>query len=153
MSLSVRLPLYFVVLLLLALVLNLARGFDLARRRSRDLQPRIVESVLQLHRAGESRPPLDLRVDARSGFLLVHLPKRPAGARLELQQIVGERRLTRWTESTPTDGEWLVAPLAGLPAGNYGFRWEAPAPATAAEDVDGVGSADAIDWLGRFTLH
>ncbi len=151
-SRSVRLPLYFVVLLLLALGLNLVRGFDLARRRTRDLQPAAVTQVLELHADSTATAPPSVLVDDTSRFLLVHLCERPPKGRLALEQLVGERRLLRWVETRQGEGEWLVVPLRGLMRGSYGFRWvergqqETPGSLTDADE------AETIHWLGRFTL-
>ena len=153
LSRGVRLPLYFVVLLLLALGINLVRGFDLARRRSLELQPRVVEPVLVLRDAPTETEIPSLSVQDGQLFLLVHLPPRPGNRLLALQQSVGERRLTRWTEGAVSDGEWLVVPLKGLAPGDYGFRWVAPGQNSAGEDANSPSQAEEIHWLGRFTLR
>jgi hypothetical protein len=139
------LPLYLVVLLLLALALNLMRGFDLARRRSAEIQPRRTQAVLELRDDPAEIP--EFSSDQR--FVLVHLPPRP-GTRLALHQIFPERDVVRWVEAEGSDGEWLVLPLAGLPEGEFGLRWADEGER--AEAVNPDWQEFTREWLGRFRL-
>lgn len=141
----IQLPLYLVVLLLVALALNLGRGFDLARRRSAELQPIRSTAVLEL-RDPDSKSP-EFSVEQR--FALLHLPAQRAG-RLALHQIFPERDVVRWVEPEPHAGEWLVLPLAGLPEGEFGLRWAEEGER--AEAVNPDWQEFDRQWLGRFRL-
>jgi hypothetical protein len=139
------LPLPLVVLLLVALGLNLARGFDLARRRQADLQPRRAAGILRLV-PGAS----EIQVVPGRNYLLAQLPPDISG-RLVLQRILPERAVLRWLEPTAADGGWLVVPLAGLEAGLYGLRWAEADETAAPRDWDRPPEERA--WLGRFRLE
>ena len=144
----IQLPLYLVVLLLLALALNLVRGFDLARRRSAEIQPVRSGAVLELAEPGTPNGQIPQFSPAQR-FVLVHLPPR-AGARLALHQIFPERDVVRWVESEASDNVWLVLPLAGLPEGEFGLRWADEGER--AEAVNPDWQEFTREWLGRFVL-
>jgi len=142
----IGLPLYFLLLLLTALGLNLVRGFELARQHQRQLVPRRVDRVLDLQSGVDST----LTVDSQQGYLLVLLPEAQEGA-LALREILPSRTLLRWREKVAGNGNWLVVPLTGLQEGEFGLCWSA---------IDGAKSVqleEQLDteqrWLGRFTLE
>ncbi len=149
----IELPVYLVVLLLVALSLNLVRGFDLARRRSTDLQPVRSEAILDLRTTPSSAtneaPPSILEVGADERFVLVHLQRR-ASARLALHQMFPERDILRWMEDAAGEGEWLILPLAGLPEGEFAFRWAVEGER--AEAVDPDWEQPERIWLGGFRI-
>jgi hypothetical protein len=146
LSRRIGLPLYFLLLLLLALGLNLLRGFNLARNHQRQLEPRRVSTVLDL-RTGTAP---SLTVDSERGYLLVRLPDSRSGS-LALREILPGRTLLRWQERLAGEGDWLVVPLAGLKEGEFGLCWAAP------EADETVQLEEQLDternWLGRFTLE
>ena len=145
LSRRIDLPLYFLLLLLLALALNLVRGFDLARRHNQQLVPSRVTMVLDL----QAHPDSELTVDAGRNYLLVHLPVSGEGS-LELRQILPDKTLLRWGEEKAAAGNWIVVPLAGLAKGEYGLCWSSPAEGSPAQLEDQLDVSR--DWLGRFTL-
>jgi len=144
-SRRIELPLYLVVLLLVALALNLVRGFDLARRRSTELQPVRTSAVLDLRVSGSITP----EFTSSDRFVLVQLERRPGG-RLALHQIFPERDVVRWVEEAPGEKEWLVLPLAGLPEGEFAFRWAEENERATAVDPDWH-QAPRV-WFGGFRL-
>ena len=141
----IELPLYLVVLLLVALALNLVRGFDLARRRSADLQPARTSALLDLRTPTSATP----EFVSSDRFVLVQLERQPGG-RLALHQIFPERDIVRWVEKAPAEKDWLVLPLAGLPQGEFAFRWAEENEEATAVDPDWQ-QAPRV-WLGSFRL-
>ncbi len=146
LSRRIDFPLYFLLLLLLALGLNLLRGFDLARRHNQQLVPRRVTTVLDLR----AQPDSEFAVDAKQDYLLVHLSEQGDGS-LELRQILSTKTLLRWGAERAAQGDWLVVPLAGLGNGEYGLCWSRPRKASPTQLEDEL--AENRDWVGRFTLH
>lgn len=142
----IQLPLYLVVLLLVALGLNLVRGFELARRRAADLRPARCDAVLRLGPDPGAQP---LQLTGHERFLLVQLEARE-DARLALHQIFPERDVLRWLEDEASDTEWLVVPLAGLPEGEFAFRWAGDSERARAVDPDWV-QPERV-WLGSFSI-
>lgn len=146
LSRRIDLPLYFLLLLLLALALNLVRGFDLARRHNQQLVPRRVSTVLDLR----AQPDSEFTVDAKQDYLLVRLPGQEDES-LELRQILPTKTLLRWNAEQAAQGDWLVVPLAGLGNGEYGLCWSRPQQASPAQLEDEL--TETRHWVGRFTLH
>jgi len=142
----IGLPLYFLLLLLLALGLNLVRGFDLARRHQAQLAPRSVNTVLDLRSGVDST----ITVDSEQKYLLVILPEARK-APLALREILPGRTLLRWQEKLEGKGNWLVVPLTGLSKGAFGLCW------STTERTKSVQLEEQLDteqqWLGRFTLE
>ncbi len=142
----IGLPFYFLLLLLLALSLNLVRGFDLARRHHRQLVPQRVDTVLDLRSSAAS----ELTVDSRQRYLLVRLPEDQKGP-MALREILPERTLLRWQEKASGDGDWLVVPLTGLQKGEFGLCRSSP------EGTESVQLEERLDnesnWLGRFRIE